>query len=92
MTAEFDSGRLDAYGEVLRVILDGDPSLSIRGDTAEQCWRILEPAIAAWRAGAVPLEDYQAGSNGPPHWRTGTDIGLIPLGDNAAALPSSTAG
>ena len=54
----------------LRGILDGDPSLSIRGDTAEQCWRILEPAIAAWRAGAVPLEDCQAGSNGPPHWRT----------------------
>jgi glucose-6-phosphate 1-dehydrogenase len=80
MEAEFAAGRLDAYGEVLRGILDGDPSLSIRGDTAVQCWRIVEPALAAWRAGRVPMEDYAAGTNGPSGWRTATDVGLIPLG------------
>ncbi len=79
MEADFDPGRLDAYGEVLRGVLDGDPSLSIRGDTAEQCWRIVEPALAAWRAGTVPMEDYPAGTNGPKQWRTTTDVGLIPL-------------
>ncbi|MDI2097409.1 glucose-6-phosphate dehydrogenase [Ruicaihuangia caeni] len=70
MQADFDPGRLKAYGEVLRGILDGDPSLSIRADTAEQCWRIVEPVLEAWRAGTVPLEEYAAGSNGPDAWRT----------------------
>ena len=50
MEADFAPGRLDAYGEVLRGVLDGDPALSIRGDTAEQCWRIVEPAASAWRS------------------------------------------
>jgi glucose-6-phosphate 1-dehydrogenase len=84
MEADFDPGRLDAYGEVLRGVLDDDPYLSIRGDTAEQCWRILEPVQAAWRSGTVPLEDYPAGSVGPAEWRTGTDVGLIPLSDGGA--------
>ncbi len=84
MEVDFDPGRLDAYGEVLRGVLDGDPSLSIRGDTAEQCWRIVEPVLAAWRAGAVPLEDYAAGSSGPSGWRTGSDLGMIPLNDGGA--------
>ncbi len=79
LEADFDPGRLDAYGEVLRGVLDGDPSLSIRGDTAVQSWRIVEPALAAWRADSVPMEDYAAGTNGPPAWRTATDVGLIPL-------------
>lgn len=92
MRADFDPGRLDAYGEVLRGVLDGDPSLSIRGDTAEECWRILEPVLAAWRSGAVPLEDYPAGSSGPSEWRTGTDVGLIPLADGAARFPAPTSG
>ena len=79
MAADFDPGRLEAYGEVLRGILDGDPSLSIRGDTAVQCWRIVEPVLAAWRANSVPMEEYAAGTNGPAAWRTATDVGLIPL-------------
>jgi glucose-6-phosphate 1-dehydrogenase len=66
MVAEFDPGRLPAYGEVLRGVLDGDPALSIRGDTAEECWRIVQPVLDAWRAGRVPMEEYAAGSAGPP--------------------------
>jgi glucose-6-phosphate 1-dehydrogenase len=80
MEADFAPGRLEAYGEVLRGVLDNDPSLSIRGDTAVRCWRILEPVLAAWREGRVPMEDYAAGTNGPATWRTTTDVGLIPLG------------
>ena len=49
-------------------ILDGDPTLSVRGDTAEQCWRIVQPVIDAWQQNQVPLEEYAAGSEGPETW------------------------
>lgn len=68
LSAKFAPGRLPAYGEVLAGILDADPSLSVRGDTAEQSWRIVEPVLGAWRSGAVPLEEYPAGSTGPERW------------------------
>jgi glucose-6-phosphate 1-dehydrogenase len=42
-----------------------DPMLSVRGDSAEQCWRIVQPVIDAWRSGAVLMEEYPAGSSGP---------------------------
>ena len=61
----FGGGQLPPYGEVLRAVLDGDPTLSVRGDTAEECWRIVEPVLAAWRSGEVPLQEYAAGSDGP---------------------------
>ncbi|GAA3398957.1 glucose-6-phosphate dehydrogenase [Cryptosporangium minutisporangium] len=63
--SEFGPGELPPYGEVLRGVLDDDPTLSVRGDTAETCWHIVEPVLAAWRTGAVPLQDYPAGSTGP---------------------------
>jgi hypothetical protein len=44
---------------------EGDPTLSVRGDTAVECWRIVEPVLTAWRDGEVPLSDYRAGSAGP---------------------------
>ncbi|HEX8346262.1 MAG TPA: glucose-6-phosphate dehydrogenase [Actinoplanes sp.] len=65
MHADFGPGELPPYGEVLRGVFEGDPTLSVRGDTAEQCWRIVEPLQAAWRAGHVPLLEYAAGSTGP---------------------------
>ncbi|SMH47005.1 glucose-6-phosphate 1-dehydrogenase [Rathayibacter oskolensis] len=68
LEATFGEGELLAYGEVLSGILDDDPSLSVRGDAAEECWRIVQPAIDAWRAGDVPLDDYAAGSRGPERW------------------------
>ena len=54
-----------AYGRLLLAVLDGDLTLSIRGDEAEECWRITEPILAAWAEGAVPLQAYPAGSAGP---------------------------
>jgi glucose-6-phosphate 1-dehydrogenase len=66
LEAEFGPGELPAYGEVLRGVFDGDPTLSVRGDVAEECWRIVDPVLAAWRAGQVPLQEYPAGSAGPP--------------------------
>ncbi len=63
-------GTLLAYTEVLSEILDGDVALSVRGDAAEQCWRIIQPALDAWRSGAVPMQEYPAGSTGPEEWAT----------------------
>ncbi|WP_460569565.1 glucose-6-phosphate dehydrogenase [Humibacter soli] len=68
LEADFGPGALLAYGEVIADLLDGDPSLSVRGDTAEECWRIVDPVIAAWRKDDVPLDDYVAGSIGPAEW------------------------
>ena len=65
LDADFGPGELPPYGEVLRGVLDDDPALSVRGDTAEQCWRIVEPVLTAWRKDAVPLLEYPAGSTGP---------------------------
>jgi glucose-6-phosphate 1-dehydrogenase len=65
LDAGFGQGQLPPYGEVLRAALAGDATLSVRGDTAEQCWRIVEPVIAAWRAGDVEMQEYAAGSAGP---------------------------
>jgi len=68
LEAEFGPGQLLAYGEVLEGVLDGDPSLSVRGDTAEECWRIVAPVVREWAADTVPLDDYKAGSAGPKSW------------------------
>jgi glucose-6-phosphate 1-dehydrogenase len=56
---------LPAYGRVLLDVLNGDPTLSIRDDEAEESWRIVEPVIAGWSRDLVPLEAYPAGSEGP---------------------------
>ncbi|WP_300267609.1 glucose-6-phosphate dehydrogenase [Microbacterium sp.] len=68
LTAELGAGALKAYAEVLSGVLDADPMLSVRGDAAEQCWRIIEPIRQAWKRNDVPLEEYPAGSHGPSGW------------------------
>lgn len=70
LTAELNASELLPYGEVLEGVLNGDPLLSVRGDTAEDSWRIVEPVLAAWQQGAVPLEEYDAGGPGPAGWLT----------------------
>ena len=68
LETDFGEGQLSAYGEVLAGILSGDDTLSVRGDLAEQCWRIVDAVLEAWRAGHVPLDEYAAGSDGPTTW------------------------
>ena len=68
LDADFNPGRLPAYGEVLAGVFAADPTLSVRGDTAEECWRIVDPVLQSWRENKVPLEDYPAGSAGPSTW------------------------
>jgi glucose-6-phosphate 1-dehydrogenase len=66
--ADFAGGELIPYGEVLAGILSADPTLSVRDDAVEQCWRIVTPILDAWKKGAVPLDSYAAGSEGPKNW------------------------
>jgi glucose-6-phosphate 1-dehydrogenase len=68
LLADMGEGALKAYAEVLSGILDGDAMLSVRGDAAEQCWRIVQPVIDAWHADSVPMDEYPAGSLGPAGW------------------------
>jgi glucose-6-phosphate 1-dehydrogenase len=68
LVTDLNPGRLPAYGEVLAGVLDGDPLLSVRGDSAEECWRIVDPVLQAWREGKVPMDEYAAGSDGPASW------------------------
>jgi glucose-6-phosphate 1-dehydrogenase len=49
-------------------VLEGDATLSVRGDSAVQCWRIVEPVVKAWKADKTPLDTYKAGSSGPTKW------------------------
>lgn len=40
--------------------------LSIRADEAEESWRVVTPVLEGWSRGLAPLEEYDAGSSGPP--------------------------
>ena len=60
------SGELLAYTAVLEDVLSGGSALSVTAQEAEQTWRVVEPVLRSWAAGAVPLLDYPAGSSGPP--------------------------
>lgn len=73
LAADLAGDPLLPYGEVLDGVLNSDPLLSVRGDTAELCWRIVEPTLNAWEAGKVPMDDYPAGSSGPDGWPSSHD-------------------
>ena len=68
LSTTFAAGELGPYGEVLAGILSDDPTLSVRGDAVEQCWRIVAPVMEAWVENAVRLDEYAAGSAGPEEW------------------------
>ena len=60
--------RFTAYAHLILQMLNSDPTLFIRGDEAEEAWRIIDPVMKAWTAGVVPMQDYLAGQTppGPP--------------------------
>ncbi len=68
LTTTLAGPRMLPYGEVLGEVLDGIQLLTVRGDTAEECWRVMAPVISAWSRDAVPMEEYAAGSSGPDGW------------------------
>jgi glucose-6-phosphate 1-dehydrogenase len=65
LRAELEPAELPAYGRVLLDVFNRDPALSIRGDEAEESWRVVTPVLDAWAKDLVPLQDYIAGSDGP---------------------------
>lgn len=71
LIAEMAQPELPPYGRVLLDVLAGNPAMSIRGDEAEESWRIVTPVLSAWSRGLVPLEEYPAGSDGPPPRESG---------------------
>jgi glucose-6-phosphate 1-dehydrogenase len=66
LSAELEPAGLPAYGRLLLDVFERNAALSIRGDEAEESWRIVSPVLDAWAADRVPLEEYPAGSDGPP--------------------------
>lgn len=74
------SSRVLPYGEVISSVMDGDLTLSVRGDAAEECWRIVDPILEAWGRDEVELEEYPAGSDGPADWP-------VPEEDDGTGLP-----
>jgi glucose-6-phosphate 1-dehydrogenase len=68
LTARIDPPELPAYGRLLLDVLNGDAALSIRGDEAEDSWRVVTPVLSAWSKDLVPLQAYPAGSAGPGSW------------------------
>jgi glucose-6-phosphate 1-dehydrogenase len=57
---------LPPYSRVLLDVLTGDCRLSIRGDEAEESWRVMTPILQGWAENLVPMQEYPAGSAGPP--------------------------
>jgi glucose-6-phosphate 1-dehydrogenase len=65
LNTDFISEGLPAYAHLLLQVLEGDCTLSIRDDEAEESWRVITPILDAWAQGRVPLLEYPAGSDGP---------------------------
>ncbi|WP_327001120.1 glucose-6-phosphate dehydrogenase [Dactylosporangium sp. NBC_01737] len=66
LAATPEPAELPPYGRLLLDVLHRNPALSIRADEAEESWRVVTPVLDAWAKDLVPLEEYPAGSDGPP--------------------------
>ena len=65
LATELEPPSLPAYGQLLLNVLSHDASLSIRGDEAEESWRVVAPVLDGWARDIVPMGSYPAGSQGP---------------------------
>jgi glucose-6-phosphate 1-dehydrogenase len=86
LAARMNPPELPAYGRLLQAVLAGDAALSIRGDEAEESWRVVSPVLSAWARDAAPLAEYPAGSGGPARTEG------LPEGSPGAIAPGSTEG
>lgn len=55
-----------AYAHVLRDFLNGGSALAVATADAIRAWKILTPVIESWGRGEPPMQEYEAGSDGPP--------------------------
>jgi glucose-6-phosphate 1-dehydrogenase len=62
-----------AYERILLDVLNGNTALSVRGDEAEEAWRVVTPILDGWSRGVAPLEEYDAGAPEGPGERQGND-------------------
>jgi glucose-6-phosphate 1-dehydrogenase len=63
--ATFREESPEAYERLMLDALIGDPTLFIRSDEVEQCWRIIDPIIAHWEDNPGRIPFYEAASWGP---------------------------
>jgi len=62
----FGSNTPEAYERLVLDAMIGDGTLFIRGDEAEESWKLYTPVLNAWKAaGRSGMETYTAGSWGP---------------------------
>ena len=59
------ASRRSPYANLILEMLKSDPTLFIRGDEAEESWRIVDPVMKAWSDGGVPMQEYAAGGAPP---------------------------
>ncbi len=62
----FKMGGSTGYETVIYDVLIGDPSLFQRGDEIEAAWTAVQPFLTLMAKGGSDLENYVAGSAGPP--------------------------
>jgi glucose-6-phosphate 1-dehydrogenase len=54
-----------AYANLILEMFHNSPTLFIRGDEAEEAWRIIDPIAHAWAEDKVPMQGYPAGQAPP---------------------------
>jgi glucose-6-phosphate 1-dehydrogenase len=62
----FTESSPEAYERLLLDVLIGDPPLFPRPEEVELSWMILDPIEEVWAAASGAIDQYQAGSSGPP--------------------------
>ena len=66
LSAEFPTQAFfAAYERVFLDLIEGNTTLFIRADEAEEAWRVSEPILRAGEEGHVPLLEYPDGPDGP---------------------------
>lgn len=53
------------YETLLYDVMTGDPTLFMRADMVEQAWRVVQPALDAWKGAPGDVAEYASGSDGP---------------------------
>ncbi len=57
---------LSPYERLFLEAMSGHSRLFVRNDEVEEMWEIIQPIADAWAENIVPMQTYQAGSDGPP--------------------------
>jgi len=55
----------EAYERLIMDAMRGDATLFTRDDEVEAQWQLIDPILRAWSDCAQPVEEYEAGSQGP---------------------------